>query len=245
MEDSGSHTNAVELTFKRPKRFDETYEDFKKRKLSLKKKKKKGSNWIVDDEDDDGKSDTASPLNDEINQGIAFKIVRNPMTPEPVEEIEDEFGEDTFYSIKSLPFEILWTIEKTIEDSFSRGILLGYPLMNVRIKLTDAKYSIRRSNPMIFQMATVNLIKELMNEADAQLLEPVMDIEISSPNPMVQTLLNDIISRRGKVGDILQEGSRFNKNDEGQRSLIHAVVPLEATIGYATYLRTLTKVLFF
>ena len=210
------------------------------------KKKKKRSLWSKEDEpevDEKNEKKKDNIANHHFNQAVANKFIRNPLDPIEIDEIDDEFGEDSIYSVESIPFEILYTVEKALSDSLSIGAILGYPLMNVRIKIIDAKYSIRRSNPMIFQMATVTLIKEILMEADCQLLEPVMELEISTPNPLVQTLLNDIINgRRGKVGEILQEGSRFNKSDEGQRSLIHATIPLEQTIGYATYLRTMTKV---
>ena len=231
------NTNIVELAFQRNQRFDEYYEEFKKRKSDSKKKRKKGYSWS--DEPDDNLVVKTTPE----SNAVAAKMVFNPNTPEEIEEIEDEYGEDSIYSVASIPFEILWNVEKTIENSFLRGALLGSPMMNVKVKIIDMRYSIRRSNPMIFQMATVDLMKELCTMAEPQILEPVMDFEISSPNPMVQTILNDIINaRRGRVGDIVKEGNRFNKEEEGQRSLLYAVMPLESSIGYATYLRTLTKV---
>ena len=231
------NTNIVELAFERNQRFDEYYYEFKKRKSETKRKRKKGYSWS--DEPDDNLEVKTTPE----SNAVSAKMVFNPNTPEEIEEIEDEYGEDSIYSVGSIPFEILWNVEKTIENSFLRGALLGSPMMNVKVRIKDMRYSIRRSNAMIFQMVTVDLMKELCTMAEPQIFEPVMDFEISSPNPMVQTILNDIINaRRGRVGDIVKEGNKFNKEEEGQRSLLYAIMPLESSSGYATYLRTLTKV---
>lgn len=238
MEDQGYRTNSIEIIFSRNNRFNDYYNEFRKRKHEAKKIKKKNSSWSLEDDEEEVTTKTENST-----QNMNLKIVRNPNTPEEIEEIEDDYGEDTIYSAESVPFDILWSVEDALSNSFYRGILLGSPMMNVKIVVCDLKYSIRRSNPMVFQMATVELIKEMYVESQAQLLEPVMDVEISTPNPVIPPLLNDIINvRRGKVGEIVQEGGRFNKQEDGQRSLIHAIIPLEASIGYATYLRTMTKV---
>jgi len=232
-----SNTNCIELGFTRNQRFDQYYHEFKKRKQDPRKKRKKGYAWS-DEPDDD-----LPPQTGPINNAISAKMVFNPNAPEEIETIEDDYGEDSIYSVSSIPYEILWMVEKTIESSFLRGAVLGSPMMNMKVRILDLRYSIRRSNPMIFQMTGVDLMKEIVQMAESQILEPVMDFEISSPNEMVQTILNDIITtRRGRVGEILKEGGRFNKEDEGQRSLVYAVMPLESSIGYATFLRTLTKV---
>lgn len=236
-------TNFLEFAFERQPIFDQYYNEFRKRKKEQSKQKKKGGMWAIDDDEEE--EDDVAPTKDvPKSRAVISKIVRNPMEPEEFEEIEDEYGDDTIYTVESIPFEILWALEQTIENSFSRGILLGSPLLNVRVKVVDLKYSMRRSNPMVFQMACVDLLKEIIQEADPQILEPVSDVEISTPSKLVQELLNDVITvRRGKILEIVEEGGRFNPKDENQRSLIYAVLPLEATIGYATFLRTVTKVI--
>lgn len=238
-----NRANVIEFDFDRNHRFDDYYNEFRNRKNELKRKKKRGSLWSKEEDEEEDLPPVATNTS---SQAKNLKIIRNPNIPEEVEEIEDDYGEDILYSIESIPFEILWSVEQTIENALSRGVLLGSPMQNVKVKLIDMNYSLKRSNPMIFQMATVQLLKEMFSEAEPQIMEPVMDMEISAPSSFVQELLNDVINmRRGKVLEIIEEGGRFDKSNADQRSLIYAVLPLESTIGYATFLRTLTKVFFF
>lgn len=241
-DQKSNRANVVEFDFDRNHRFDDYYNEFRNRKNELKRKKKKGSSWSKEDDEEELTPVAANTS----SQAKNLKIIRNPNSPEEIEEIEDDYGEDTLYSIESIPFEILWNVEQTLENALARGVLLGSPLQNVKIKLIDMNYSLKRSNPMIFQMATVQLLKEMFSEAEPQIMEPVMDMEISTPSSFVQELLNDVINaRRGKVIEIIEEGGRFDKSNADQRSLIYAVLPLESTIGYSTFIRTLTKVFFY
>ena len=90
-------------------------------------------------------------------------------------------------------------------------------------------------------MCSVNLMKDLLKKAVSVLLEPMMDVEISTPNELINIFLNDVVSnRRGKIGEIKGETSKFQKETE-ERSTINAVIPLESTIGYTTFMRSVSK----
>jgi elongation factor G len=102
-------------------------------------------------------------------------------------------------------------------------------------------FSLLRSTIAALEMCSANLMKDILKNANSVLLEPMMDLEISTPNEFINIFLNDIVSgRRGKIGEIKSETSKFQKELE-ERSIISAVIPLESTVGYTTFVRSISK----
>lgn len=130
------------------------------------------------------------------------------------------------------------------------GTLLGYPLVNVRVRILDGRWSnIRSKNPLIFQMCATQLVKQLIEQSQPALLEPFMNVEISIPDHVIGDILSDITGKRG--GSVIgirnvqakfydETDSKSNIVDE-KRRCVNALIPLSEMVGYTTYLRQLTK----
>ena len=147
------------------------------------------------------------------------------------------------YDLGCAPFEIFYSIETAINNALENGSLMGAPVLHTKVTITGGSFSDLRSTDTIFEMCTAQLMRELFKGASPVLLEPVMDLEVSTPTTEVKAVLNDILSqRRGKVNEIKEEPSQFGTQGL-QRSTILAVLPLQETVGYSTFLRSLTKVI--
>lgn len=119
---------------------------------------------------------------------------------------------------------------------------MGYPVVDVRVRVLGGKYSLKRTNQIAIEMCTAELMKEMISNSKPTLLEPMMDVEISTPQLCSKEIINDILgNKRGKVGEISEEGSKFGKS-ASERSIINSTMPLIETIGYSTYLRSISKV---
>lgn len=74
-------------------------------------------------------------------------MIRNPAeTKIIVKKIDDEFGEDEYYSLASIPFDLLYVLEQSLQNSLQLGNLLGYPIINLRIRIQSGSYSMKRTN---------------------------------------------------------------------------------------------------
>lgn len=143
----------------------------------------------------------------------------------------------------SIQFGLLHAIEKTITDGMNSGALLGFPMLKTKVIILDGKYSESRTNETAVQMLTAQLLKELIKEAEPTLLEPVAEMDISTPSELSSLLMNDIISnKRGRIVEMREEEGRFGR--EGmRRNNLNAIVPVVETIGYSTHIRSISKVL--
>ncbi|CDW86051.1 translation elongation factor g [Stylonychia lemnae] len=157
---------------------------------------------------------------------------------------------EIYRSLDSLPIESKVSMQNAIEDCLQSGSLLGYPMVNVRVKILDGKWSnIRSRNPIIFQMGATQLLKQLIDEAQPTLLEPYMNVEISVPDHVVGMVLSDITGKRG--GSVIgirnvqakfydETDSNSNIVDE-KKKCVNTLIPLSEMVGYTTYLRSSTK----
>jgi len=121
---------------------------------------------------------------------------------------------------------------KAIEESFSAGILAGYPVTNIKVLLLDAEYKENESDEFAFRNAGAEAFREVFYEASPTLLEPIMSVEIVTPEEYMGGIITDINARRGKV-----EKMEMVKGGV----IIHAKVPLANSFGYATVLRSLSQ----
>jgi elongation factor G len=132
----------------------------------------------------------------------------------------------------AIPKEYINPTEQGIKEALDTGVLAGYPVLDVKVTLVDGSYHPVDSSEMAFKMAGSLAIQEAMKRGKAVLLEPVMKVEVATPDEFFGDVVGDITSRRGHPTDI---------DHRGHLRVITANVPLAETFGYATVLRSLTQ----
>jgi elongation factor G len=156
-------------------------------------------------------------------------------------ELEDEFGEDKLFSIQSMSFPLLFELEQQIKAALTRGCLKSYRMVGIRASLISGEYTNRRTNELAIGKCVNQLVRDLVGGASPIVLEPLMNIEISSPNEIMQTIMNDLVStRRGLIDQIGEDQNRFGKH-RSDRSTIKGTIPLQETIGYSTFIRSISQ----
>jgi elongation factor G len=123
-------------------------------------------------------------------------------------------------------------VQKGIEEQMKNGVLAGYPLLGLKATLYDGSFHDVDSNEMAFKIAASMATKKLSQEGGAVLLEPVMQVEVVTPEANVGDVVGDLNRRRGLIGGM--EESPMGK-------IVNAEVPLAEMFGYATDLRSATQ----
>ena len=131
-----------------------------------------------------------------------------------------------------VPKEFIGPIEAGVRSALESGVLAGYPVINVRCTLLGGDYHDVDSSEMAFKTAGSMAFQAAMDKASPVLLEPVMRVEISTPEEFFGEALGDIMKRRGQITE---------QEERGNLKVIRALVPLAETFGYATDLRSLTQ----
>jgi elongation factor G len=131
-----------------------------------------------------------------------------------------------------IPREYIPSIDAGVQESLTAGVLAGYPTVDVRVTLTDGKYHDVDSSEMAFKIAGVMAYKEAARKAKPVLLEPIMKVEVVTPDDYLGDVMGDLSSRRGKLAGTEQRGNS---------QVISAEVPLSEMFGYATDLRSRTQ----
>jgi len=132
----------------------------------------------------------------------------------------------------SVPREYIPSVDAGIEEALDQGIVAGYPLVDVRAVLIDGSSHDVDSSEMAFKIAGSMALQEAARKAGVKLLEPVMDVEVTTPEEYMGDVIGDLNARRGKV-----EGM----NQRGNSQVIKAQVPMSEMFGYATDLRSKTQ----
>ena len=132
----------------------------------------------------------------------------------------------------SVPREYIGPTEQGIKESLENGPVAGYPVVDVKVALVDGSFHPVDSSEMAFRMAGIEGMRRAMANADAVMLEPVMKIEVRTPDGFFGDVLGDINSRRGQVHDV---------EIFGTLQIIRAEMPLSETFGYTTELRSMTQ----
>jgi elongation factor G len=132
----------------------------------------------------------------------------------------------------SIPREFIPAVDQGIREAMEGGVLAGYPLVDLRVRLTDGSYHDVDSSEMSFKIAGSMALKEAARRAGLVLLEPVMDVEVTTPEDYLGDVIGDLTSRRGRIGEM---GTR------GNTQVVSAQVPLSEMFGYATDLRSKTQ----
>mgnify|MGYP001327141835 FL=1 len=131
-----------------------------------------------------------------------------------------------------VPREYIPAVQKGLEESLSGGIVAGYPIIDVKATLFDGSYHDVDSSEMAFKIAASMALKETKTKADPVILEPIMDVEVVTPNDYVGNVIGDLTSRRGRME---------SQESRGNAVAIRAYVPLSEMFGYATSLRSNTQ----
>ena len=132
-----------------------------------------------------------------------------------------------------VPREYIPAVDKGIQETLSAGVVAGYPVVDVKVTLFFGSYHDVDSNENAFRMAASMAFKEGMRKAQAVLLEPMMAVEVETPEDYAGTVMGDLSSRRGMVQGM--------DDMVGGGKVIKAEVPLAEMFGYATNLRSLTQ----
>lgn len=120
-----------------------------------------------------------------------------------------------------------------IQESFLTGIILGYPITNIKVILLDGEQKEGESSEFAFKAVATNAFRDAFIEANPTLLEPIIKLEVITPEEYMGSIIADINTRKGKVIQI-----EMSKNE---RTIIKAQAPLAKTLGYATQLRSLSQ----
>jgi elongation factor G len=132
----------------------------------------------------------------------------------------------------AIPREYISSVSDGIKEALRSGVLAGYPVEDVKVRLFDGSYHDVDSSEMAFKVAGSMAIKTAMKKADPVLLEPVMDVEVITPEDYMGDVMGDLSSRRGHIKGI---------EPRRDAQVIRARVPLSEMFGYATTLRSMTQ----
>jgi len=131
-----------------------------------------------------------------------------------------------------IPKEYIPAVDAGIQEALTNGVLAGYPMVDVRVALTYGSYHDVDSSEMAFKIAGSMAVKDAARKASPVLLEPVMAVEVVTPEEYMGEVIGDLSSRRGKVEGMEQRGTS---------QVVRALVPLADMFGYATDLRSRTQ----
>ncbi len=150
---------------------------------------------------------------------------------EPAKQGEGFIFEDKIVG-GTIPREFIKPAEQGMREALEGGVLAGYPMVDVKAELVYGSYHDVDSSEMAFKIAGSMAIKEAAKRAGAIILEPIMKVEVVSPDQYMGDVLGDLSSRRGRIGGM---------NQRGEAQVIDAQVPLSEMFGYSTKLRSMTQ----
>jgi elongation factor G len=131
-----------------------------------------------------------------------------------------------------IPKEYIPAVDSGIREAMNSGVLAGYPIVDVKVELTDGSYHEVDSSERAFKIAGSMAFKEAMKRSKPKLLEPVMAVEVTTPEDYLGDVMGNLNSRRGRIESM---------NPLANAQVIKASVPLSEMFGYATDLRSMTQ----
>jgi elongation factor G len=151
-------------------------------------------------------------------------------------EVEPQPGEGFTFENKivggTIPKEYIPAVEKGVKEALDTGVLAGYPIVDIKVRLTDGSYHDVDSSEIAFKIAGSMAFKEACRRAKPVLLEPVMDVEVVTPRDYVGAVIGNLNSRRGRI---------ISQEIRGTSEVVRAHVPLGQMFGYATDVRSMTQ----
>ena len=131
-----------------------------------------------------------------------------------------------------IPREYLPAIEKGVKEAITRGIQAGYPVVDVKVTCYDGSYHEVDSSEAAFKMAGSMAFQDACRKANPVILEPIMKVEVLTPEQFMGDVIGDLNSKRGQIQEMI---------DRGQLKAVRALVPLASMFGYTTNLRNITQ----
>ena len=131
-----------------------------------------------------------------------------------------------------VPREYIPVVDKGLQEALQTGVLAGYPMIDVKCTLFDGSYHDVDSNEMAFKIAASLALKEAKNKCNPVLLEPIMKVDVTTPEDYFGNVMGDLTARRGKP---------LGQESQGNAVKLSAMVPLSEMFGYATNLRSNTQ----
>jgi len=132
----------------------------------------------------------------------------------------------------SVPKEYIPGVEKGLKSAMESGIIVGFPVIDVKVTLVDGAYHDVDSSVMAFEIAARSAFREGMEQSGPALLEPIMKVEVVTPEDYMGDVIGDLNSRRGQVSGM---------DSRGNASVINAMVPLANMFGYVNTLRSMSQ----
>lgn len=151
-----------------------------------------------------------------------------------IEPMERGKGYEFVDEIKggAVPREFITPINKGIQEAMTRGVLAGYQILDIKATLTDGSYHDVDSSEAAFKVAASFAFKDACSKAGVHLLEPIMKVEVVTPENFMGDVIGDLNARRGQIQDMTERA--------GAR-IVQATVPLSDMFGYSTALRSMTQ----
>ncbi len=131
-----------------------------------------------------------------------------------------------------VPKEYIPAVEKGVVEACNRGVLAGYPVVDVKVTIFDGSYHEVDSSEMAFKVAGSMALQDGVRKADPVILEPIMSVEVITPEDFMGDVMGDLNSKRGQITSM---------TDRSQAKVVAAKVPLSEMFGYATTLRSMTQ----
>jgi len=132
----------------------------------------------------------------------------------------------------SIPREYIKPVEEGVKEAMLNGVVAGYPVVDVKVKLYDGSYHDVDSSEMAFKIAGSMAFQEVAKKADPIILEPIMKVEVVVPEEYMGDIIGDLNGKRGRIETM---------TDRGQAKVVDAFVPLSEMFGYTTTLRSMTQ----
>ena len=132
----------------------------------------------------------------------------------------------------NVPREYVPSVEQGVREALESGVLSGYPVIDVKVTLVDGSHHEVDSSEMAFKVAGSIAVKDAVRKADPVVLEPIMDVEVVTPDEYLGDVMGDLTGRRGRIGGMTQRSAA---------QVLGASVPLSEMFGYATTLRSLSQ----
>jgi elongation factor G len=159
-------------------------------------------------------------------QFARVKIVAEPMPPGTGFVFENEVVGGT------VPKEFIPAVEKGLESVLGSGVLAGFPVVDLKISLIDGAYHEVDSSAMAFEIAARAALREALQEGKSVLLEPIMKVEVVTPEDYTGSVIGDLNSRRGQIQ---------GQDMRGNANVITAMVPLANMFSYVNNLRSMSQ----
>ena len=132
----------------------------------------------------------------------------------------------------SVPREYIKPTQEGLEDALEKGMIAGYPVIDIKATLFDGSYHDVDSSEMAYKIAASMALKEAGKKCKPVILEPIMNVEITAPNEYLGSVMGDVSSRRGQITD---------QEERGNAIIVRAMIPLSEMFGYVTDLRSFTQ----